>query len=185
MGYYYHPIHGLHQGDPIGGAESTTLTESEFIQLTEERAAQESAQAAQAEADRIAATPIAVLAQAKLGEIRAARRAIEHGGVTLDDVRYESDPTARAKYVETNQLFLIQPTMEIPGWKASDDPVTGLGIYVTMTPAVMASLIVLAAQLDGQAFAWEAGKQAEVATALALEDEAAAKAALIAIQVSV
>lgn len=178
MGYYNHPIHGPHQGDPIGGAESTALTESEFNQLTEERATQETAA-------RIAVTPLQDLAQAKLMEIRAARRAIEHGGVTLDDVRYESDPTARAKYVETNQLFLIQPALEILGWKASDDKVTGLGVYVTMTSAVMASLIVLAAQLDGQAFAWEAGKQDEVAAALALEDEAAAKAALIAIQVSV
>ena len=50
-----------------------------------------------------------------------------------------------------------------------------------MTTQILASLIVLAAQLDGQAFAWEQGKQAEVAAALALEDEGAAKAAVIAV----
>lgn len=176
MGYYYHPTFGPHEGDPIGGAESTALTASEYAAAVElwasERAAAE-----------LAATPLSALAEKTLRAIRTKRREMEHGGVVLGEIRYESDQTARAKYVETNQLFMLQPALEIPGWKASDDPVTGLGIYVTMTAQVMAGLIVLAAQLDGQAFAWEQGKQAEVAAALAIENEADAKAALVAITI--
>lgn len=176
MGYYYHPEFGPHEGDPIGGTESTALSASEYAAAVELWASEHAAA-------ELAATPLSTLAERILRSIRVKRREIEHGGVVLDETRYESDPTARAKYVETNQLFLIQPTLEIPGWKASDDPVTGLGVYVTMTAAVMANLIVLAAQLDGQAFAWEQGKQAEVAAALALENEADAKVALAAITI--
>lgn len=174
QGFYFHPTFGPHEGDPIGGTESTALTASEYAAAVELWASEKAAA-------ELAAMPLQELATRKLQEIRFRRREMEHGGVVLDEIRYESDPTARAKYVETNQLFLIQPTLEIPGWKASDDPATGLGVYVTMTAAVMANLIVLAAQLDGQAFAWEQGKQAEVAAALALENEADAKAALAAI----
>lgn len=176
MGYYYHPTFGPHEGDPIGGAESAALTASEFQSAIELWAAERAAA-------ELAVTPLQTLAERTLQAIRAKRREMEHGGVVLNEIRYESDPTARAKYVETNQLFLIQPALEIPGWKASDDPVTGLGVYVVMNAQIMAGLIVSAAQLDGQAFAWEQGKQAEVAAALALEDEAAAKAALTAIQI--
>lgn len=121
-----------------------------------------------------AVTPwaIADIAAFKLSRIREERKRVEHGGIMHDGVRYESDPTARAKYVETMLTFQAFPALEIPGWKASDGP-DGMGIYVTMTPALLQALWTAGKALDAAAFAWEAARQAEIAAALATGDVAA------------
>ena len=33
MGYYYHPVFGPHEGDPIGGAESSAISAAQFATL--------------------------------------------------------------------------------------------------------------------------------------------------------
>lgn len=102
---------------------------------------------------------------AKLTRIRAARHAVEFGGMVYNGVMYDSDATARAKYSETARVFNLMPDLEIEGWKASDDQVTGLGIYVTMTSALLNALTLAGAQRDGAAFAWEQAMGMEVAAA--------------------
>ena len=117
---------------------------------------------------------------AKLAAIRAARHAVEYGGMIHDGVMYDSDATARAKYGETRDIFALMPDLEIEGWKASDGQ-DGLGVYVTMTKALLDALTLAGSQHDGTCFAWERARQAEVAAALALEDEAEARVALAAV----
>lgn len=107
---------------------------------------------------------------AKLTRIRAARHAVEFGGMVYDGVMYDSDATARAKYGETRDVFALLPEFEIEGWKASDDPGAGLGIYVTMTKALLDALTLAGAQRDGAAFAWEQARQMEVAAAQTVEE---------------
>lgn len=117
---------------------------------------------------------------AKLAAIRAARTAAEHGGMMHDGVMFDSDERARAKYGETRDVFALMPEMSVEGWKASDGP-DGLGVYVTMTKALLDALTLAGAQHDWACFAWERARQAEVAAALALEDEVEARAALSAV----
>ena len=105
------------------------------------------------------------LKAAKIAAIRATRHAVEFGGIMHDGVMYDSDSTARAKYSETARVFALMPELEVEGWKASDDPATGLGVYVTMTSALLNALTLAGAQHDGACFAWERARQAEVAAA--------------------
>jgi hypothetical protein len=101
---------------------------------------------------------------AKLARIRAARHAVEYGGMEYDGIMYDSDATARAKYSETARVFGLMPDLEIEGWKASDGP-DGMGVYVTMTKALLDSLTLAGAQRDQACFAWERARAAEVAAA--------------------
>lgn len=101
---------------------------------------------------------------AKLARIRAARHAVEYGGMMHDGVMYDSDQTARAKYGETARVFGLMPEMTVDGWKASDGP-DGMGIYVTMTKDLLDVLTLAGAQHDGACFAWERARAAEVAAA--------------------
>jgi hypothetical protein len=116
----------------------------------------------------------------KLAAIRAARHAVEFGGIMHDGVMYDSDATARAKYGETRDVFALMPEMVVEGWKASDGP-DGLGVYVTMTKALLDALTLAGAAHDKACFDWERDRQAEVAAALALENEADARAAVAAV----
>lgn len=106
---------------------------------------------------------------AKLARIRAARHAVEFGGMMHDGVMYDSDATARAKYSETARVFDLMPEMVVEGWKASDGP-DGQGIYVTMTQALIEALTLAGAQHDGACFAWERARAAEVAAAETVEE---------------
>jgi len=101
---------------------------------------------------------------AKLARIRAARHAVEFGGMAYGGVVYDSDATARAKYSETDRVFRLMPDLEIEGWKASDGP-DGQGIYVTMTKALLDALTLAGAQYDQACFAWERARAAEAAAA--------------------
>lgn len=116
----------------------------------------------------------------KLASLRAKRHAVEFGGMMHDGVMYDSDATARAKYSETARVFNLMPELQIEGWKASDGP-DGLGVYVTMTKSLLDALTLAVAQHDAACFAWERARRAEVAAALALEDEGEIRAALAAI----
>ena len=117
---------------------------------------------------------------AKLAAIRAARHAVEYGGMVHDGVMYDSDATARAKYGETRDVFALMPEMYVEGWKASDGP-DGLGVYVTMTKDLLDALTLAGASHDKACFDWERDRQAEVAAAMALENEADARSALEAV----
>ena len=120
------------------------------------------------------------LKAAKIAAIRAARHAVEFGGIMHDGVMYDSDATARAKYGETRDVFALMPEMVVEEWKASDGP-DGLGVYVTMTKALLDALTLAGAAHDKACFDWERDRQAEVAAAMALENEAGARAALAAV----
>ena len=120
------------------------------------------------------------LKAAKIAAIRAARHDVEFGGIMHDGVMYDSDATARAKYGETRDVFALMPDMVVEGWKASDGP-DGLGGYVTMTKALLDALTLAGAARDKACFDWERDRQAEVAAAMALENEAEVRAALLAI----
>lgn len=117
---------------------------------------------------------------AKLAAIRAARTAAEHGGMMHDGVMFDSDERARAKYGETRDVFALMPEMVVEGWKASDGQ-DGMGVYVTMTKALLDALTLAGAAHDKACFDWERDRQAEVAAAMALENEAEARVALLAI----
>lgn len=117
---------------------------------------------------------------AKLTRIRAARHAVEFGGMMHGGVMFDSDESARAKYGETRDIFALLQELAIEDWKASDGP-DGLGVYVTMTKELLDALTLAGAQHDGACFAWERARQAEVAAAMALENEAEARAALAAV----
>ena len=124
--------------------------------------------------------PVSEIAAQKIAAIRASRHAVEFGGMVHDGVMYDSDATARAKYGETRDVFALMPDLEIEGWKASDGP-DGLGVYVTMTKALLDALTLAGAAHDKACFDWERDRQAEVAAAMALENEAEARVALLAI----
>jgi hypothetical protein len=106
---------------------------------------------------------------AKLARIRAARHAVEYGGMMHDGVMYDSDATARAKYSETARVFDLMPEMVVEGWKASDGQ-DGQGFYVTMTQALLDALTLAGAQHDAACFAWERERAAEVAAAETVEE---------------
>lgn len=124
--------------------------------------------------------PVSEIAAQKIASIRAARHAVEFGGIMHDGVMYDSDATARAKYGETRDVFALMPEMVVEGWKASDGP-DGVGVYVTMTKELLDALTLAGAAHDKACFDWERDRQAEVAAAMALENEADARAAFLAI----
>lgn len=100
----------------------------------------------------------------KLARIRAARHAVEFGGMMHNGVMYDSDATARAKCSETARVFDLMPEMVVEGWKASDGP-DGLGVYVTMTKALLDALTLAGAVRDKACFDWEREMASEVAAA--------------------
>jgi len=172
-GFYLHPVHGPHFGDPIGGAESSVISPEEFATLNAEWHPQP------------APTPLADLAAAKLVRINEAKNAALDGGFWHAGIMWDSDSKARLAYLELATQIQMDPTFSTP-WKAST------GSWVTMDATLFAALIpTYRAHVQG-CFAWQAAREDEVAAALALMtpvldaegvetgemDEGAARAAL-------
>ena len=178
-GFYYHPTHGPHFGDPIGGDESTVLSPEEFAVLNAQWHPDPPAQA------------LADLAAAKLMAVNEGKNKALDGGFIHDGVLFDSDAKARPAYLEL-ALKLGQDATYSTRWKAST------GSWVTMDAALFAALQPAYETHIQSCFGWQAAREQEVAAALALVtpildengvetgelDETAARSALIAIQES-
>lgn len=123
----------------------------------------------EAEADAIRSyvqpVPLQDIAAAKKADVQAEKIRIRDGGIVVGGVLFDTDERAMSAYTRT-MLFLFsqQPTAEIPNWKASD------GVWVTMTLPLMQQMIPVAIANEAAAFAWQAGKDAEIDAALAAND---------------
>jgi hypothetical protein len=160
MKYYNHPVIGFHAGDPLLG--SVEVTELVFV----------AGNAAQQETE-FAATPVATLASRKIKAIRAERDRVRDGGIVVDGVRYDSDAAAITMYHATMTTAGMIPNWSTPNWKASTNPVTGLGVYVTMDLAKLQTVWLAGVAHIDACHAWQKAREAEVAAAVAAGDRAA------------
>lgn len=114
------------------------------------------------------------IAAKKLAAINEAKNLALDSGFTFDGVLYDSDSKARLAYLELALKLGQDATYSTP-WKAST------GQWVTMDAALFAALQPAYEAHIAGCFAWQAAREAEVAAALALEDEGEIRAALAAI----
>lgn len=118
--------------------------------------------------------PFHDLVAAKLESINNAKNAALDGGFLHDGVLFDSDSKARLAYLEF--AFKLGQTPEYStAWKAST------GQWVTMNAELFTALQSSYEAHIQACFAWQAAREQELAAALALEDDAEARAALAAI----
>jgi hypothetical protein len=114
---------------------------------------------------------------AKLERINDAKNVALDGGFVHEGVLFDSDSKARLAYLEF-AFKLGQSPEYSTAWKAST------GQWVAMNAALFTALqSSYEAHIQG-CFAWQAAREMEVAAAMALDDEASARAALLAISES-
>jgi hypothetical protein len=116
-------------------------------------------------------TPISDLAAKKLVRVNDAKNATLDGGFIHDGKLFDSDSKARLAYLELSLKLSQDATYSTP-WKAST------GVWVTMDAALFAALQPAYEAHIQACFGWQAAREMEVAAALAIEDEAEARAAL-------
>lgn len=113
--------------------------------------------------------PLSELAEQKLEQLQAEKARVMNGGFMHGGVLYDSDLAARTAYLEL-AVKLGQTPGYATAWKASGES------WVEMNAALFASLQPAYETHVSGCFAWQAGKQAEVAAALATEDREALEA---------
>ena len=143
MKYYYHPKCGFHIGSPIGGDESSEVTESEFYTGITENS-----------------LSIEDVSKNKLLKIQTEKNSIRDGGFTYDGVLYDSDSEARLAYLELSTQLSIDPTYSTP-WKAST------GQWVTMNLELFNQVLPAYKAHIESCFTWQAQKEQEIAVAVA------------------
>jgi len=166
MAYYFHPTFGPHEGDPIGGAESSALPEPEYLQIVEAKRAMEQSEADAKRQAELASTPIQEFFAAKMKAINEGKNQALDAGFMHDGARFDSDYKARLAYLEAATQFQIDPGFSTH-WKAST------GQWVTMDAALFAALIPVYRGHIQACFAWQAAMEQELATAYAAGDRAA------------
>ena len=110
--YYFHPVHGYHIGDPIGGTESTEITEEEFeLQNIEWQDNYKERKYSGLDSE--------VIFSMKKDELRLEKIRIRDGGFKCRNLVFDSDNIARTSYAELAITFLTDPTFSI-SFKASE-----------------------------------------------------------------
>lgn len=158
--YYHHPLYGYHQGVPIGGEESTEITEAEYLAGVELSASQE-----------IDNTDIYILANKKLEAIQREKCRVRDSGVAVPvngtAILFDTDNAARIAYLEFLGMSQLNPGYVEPNWKASAN------IFVTMTPELFFGVITARQTNERNAFEWQKDRVAEVEAAVQANDKAA------------
>ncbi len=158
--YYYHPVCGYHQGVPIGGDESTEVTEAEYLAGLE--------LAEQTELDEM---DIRTVANRKLAAIQVEKCRIRDSGVAVPvngtSVLFDTDNAARIAYLEFLSMSQMNPGYIEPNWKASEN------IFVTMTPELFFQVVLARQTNERNAFEWQKARVQEVEEAINNNDKAA------------
>ena len=90
----------------------------------------------------------------KINTIKNAKR---DSGFIVGTTKFDSDQSARIAYAELATRFMQDPTFTTR-WKASD------GVWVDMTKELFDAVYTAGAEHIASAFAWQAGKEAELAS---------------------
>ena len=158
--YYYHPSYGYHQGVPIGGDESTEITEAEYLAGIEQAAEQE-----------IDDTDIFILANRKLDVIQKEKCRVRDSGVAVPvngtAVLFDTDNAARIAYLEFLGMSQLNPGYIEPNWKASAN------IFVTMTQELFFAVVLARQTNERNAFEWQKARVEEVEAAVQANDKTA------------
>lgn len=154
--YYYHPLYGYHQGVPIGGDESTEITEAEYLAGVETEASQE-----------IDNTDIYVLAKRKLDAIQKEKCRVRDSGVAVEGIVFDTDNAARIAYLEFLGMSQMNPGYTEPNWKASEN------IFVSMTQELFFKVVLARQTNERNAFEWQKARVIEVEAAVEANDKVA------------
>ena len=158
--YYYHPSYGYHQGVPIGGDESTEITEAEYLAGIEQAAEQE-----------IDDTDIFILANRKLDAIQKEKCRVRDSGVAVPvngtAILFDTDNAARIAYLEFLGMAQLNPGYIEPNWKASAN------IFVTMTQELFFAVVLARQTNERNAFEWQKARVEEVEAAVQANDKTA------------
>lgn len=158
--YYYHPDFGYHQGVPIGGDESTEISEEEYLLGIEQTASQE-----------IDDTDIYILAKKKLDLIQKEKCRVRDSGVAVPvdgtSILFDTDESARIAYLEFLGLSQLSPGHVETNWKASAN------IFVAMTQELFFQVIVARQTNERNAFEWQKARVQEIEEAVANNDKIA------------
>lgn len=115
--------------------------------------------------------PLDDIAILKRAAIQIEKIRIRDGGVTVDNILFDTDASARAAYTKAMVFSFSQdPTAVIQDWKASD------GVWIQMTYPLLASIVPIIVANETKAFAWQAAREAEINLALVNNDRAALEA---------
>lgn len=158
--YYHHPLYGYHQGVPIGGDESTEISETEYLAGVEAAAAQE-----------IDETDIYILANKKLEAIQIEKCRVRDSGVAVPvngtSILFDTDNAARIAYLEFLGMSQMNPGYIEPNWKASGNT------FVSMTPELFFAVVAVRQTNERNAFEWQKARVEEVEAAVQAEDKVA------------
>ena len=152
--FYHHPTFGYHQGVPIGGEESTEITEAEFLAGIEA-----------ADLEEIDTTDINVIANKKLLDIQKEKCRIRDSGVFVEGVLFDTDESARIAYLEYLGLFQMNPNHVESNWKASENT------FVVFTPDLFFKVIAARQINERNAFEWQKSRVQEIEAAVSANDK--------------
>lgn len=109
------------------------------------------------------------IANEKRYAVQAEKCRVRDAGTMVNGVLFDTDLSARIAYMELFTQFAAEPTFTV-AWKASN------GNWVTMTAALYQQVMAAGKARIQAAFAWQAGKDAEIDAALAAGDKTALEA---------
>ena len=162
-GKYLIPAHSTPTAPPFAGGKNTIWRDGWIL---------EDIPAPEVESEVIPSLPDTKTA--KLHRINDAKNTYLDGGFLHNGVLFDSDSKARLAYIEFAHKLTTSPLYSTP-WKAS------AGVWVTMDATLFTALQPAYQSHISACFAWQAAREMEVAAAMALENEAVARAALEAV----
>ena len=104
-------------------------------------------------AGEVPAVPLAVAREQAQAALKARRQEFEYSGFMLNGQRWDSEQKDELRLNSAYRIFETGVT-EYPGWKVAD------GVYVTLTPALLAEATAALMQHYGRAFTLEKAKLA-------------------------
>ena len=96
--------------------------------------------------------------------IQTEKKQVRDGGVTIDDVLFDTDVNARISYQEFQSGLSADASYTVNAWRASN------GNFVVMESGLFSQVITASETLRTAVFEWQKAKEAEVSAATTLAE---------------
>lgn len=102
---------------------------------------------------------LTVLVKEKVDSIKEERDKVLSSGIIVDGIKFDTDEKAILAYMRFIIATILNPSITIPDWKASDNT------WVTMDAYLISKILTKWLQVEPAAFSWQKNKLAEVQSA--------------------
>lgn len=107
---------------------------------------------------------LTLLAIEKVNKIKEERDKALSSGIIVDGIKFDTDEKAILAYMRFIIATILNPSITIPDWKASDNT------WVTMDAYLISKILTKWLQVEPAAFSWQKNKLAEVQSAYQSSD---------------